>query len=381
MPRVAARARADKNGRVALPAHVTRAIGPSPARAEPHDAAAWLPVPDPLGLPPIEALLQETTAVDAIDLANTIDLVALESLVSPSPARAEPHDAAAWLPLPGDLHMLPPVEELRDPSPAVQAAVVAEAEAVVRDALAAAEAVVVVSPARAEPHDAAAWLPLPHIETLPELPQFVDAPSTANADDDQPGEKRRRRIARMLPPGRVLFIAFLASVTVIGATWAGSKLLAPAGSAVSLTVDGNHINVRTDAGTVRAFLALQHVHLAPGDTVDPSLGTHLHDGLPIHLVRAFAVSVDIDGKQRIVHTTEHSADALARPQARQPRRGAESAGPPRRRFLSGVPHPTRWATRARRPDRHLRLAVAHGGRAAPVVQRGPDWRRLRRARP
>ncbi len=313
----AVRARADKNGRVALPAHVTRAIGPSPARAQPHDAAAWLPVPDPLGLPSIETLLAQMPAVDAVDLPtmmdlpNAIDLAALEAFVSPSPARAEPHDAAAWLPLPDDLHMLPPLEELRDPRPEVQAAVIAEAEAVVRDALAAAQAVVVVSPARAEPHDAAAWLPLPNVEALPELHRFVEGPSTSNGDD-QPREKRRHRIARMLPPGRVLFIAFLASVTVVGATWMGSKILAPGGSAVSLMVDGRRISVRTDAGTVRTFLVRQHVRLAQGDTVDPSLDVHLHDGLPVHVVRAFAVTVDIDGKQEVVRTTEHSADALAR---------------------------------------------------------------------
>jgi len=43
--------------RTELPARIARTIGPSPARAEPHDAAAWLPVPDPHGLPSIETLL------------------------------------------------------------------------------------------------------------------------------------------------------------------------------------------------------------------------------------------------------------------------------------------------------------------------------------
>ena len=81
-----------------------------PRRAEPHDASAWFPVPDPHGLPSIEMLLEESRVADAEHRADAelIDLTAieanleaaLEGLVSPSPARAEPHDAAAWLPLP-----------------------------------------------------------------------------------------------------------------------------------------------------------------------------------------------------------------------------------------------------------------------------------------
>src|SRR5262249_26962544 len=105
--------------RPTLPAHVERKIGPSPARAEPHDAATWLPVPNPHALPTIEVLLGDvgTAVVDVDVAADTIDLTAIEAAVSPSPARAEPHDAAAWMPLPDDVDVLPPVHALLDPNP------------------------------------------------------------------------------------------------------------------------------------------------------------------------------------------------------------------------------------------------------------------------
>ena len=63
--------------RPALPAHVTSTIGPSPARAEPHDASTWLPVPDPHGLPTIEVLLDETRVVQisSDDDVDEIDLI------------------------------------------------------------------------------------------------------------------------------------------------------------------------------------------------------------------------------------------------------------------------------------------------------------------
>ena len=242
--------------RAALPAHVARTIGPSPARAEPHDAASWLPVPDPHGLPSIETLLEEATPV--VDLGDTVDLAALEAAVAPSPARAEPHDAAAWLPLPDDVDDLPSVDALLDPDPEVQAAVVAEAEAVVADALAAAEASSAPSPARAEPHDAAAWLPLPSTEALPSVTELLE--------DATPPPGIRRRLTGLLPGPRVFAIALLVVATVLGGGWAVTRLLAPAGSQVTLLVDGSRHDMRTEAKTVGALLKAQHVQLGSPTT-------------------------------------------------------------------------------------------------------------------
>jgi uncharacterized protein YabE (DUF348 family) len=322
--------------RPALPAHVARTIGPSPARAEPHDAAAWFPVPDPHGLPAIELLLVGGQTVDpgadtrpndatrfrtqrfeAFD-AGTIDLTAIEAVVSPSPARAEPHDAAAWLPL-DDLEDLPSIEELLAPTSGHPATVVAEAEAVVAEALAAATAAPPVgttaapdapvgtpapSPARAEAHDPSSWFPLPSPDELPPVTELLEA--------RPPARTVPPRRTRLLPAPRVLGVAVLVVLTALGGAWSLQRLTAPAGSQITLLVDGTRRDMRSDASTVGALLRRESVHLASDDVVLPSATSSLHDGLHIDVLRAFPVSVDIDGTVRTVRTVETSADKLAK---------------------------------------------------------------------
>src|SRR5262249_18255866 len=232
---------------------------------------------------------------------DVIDLSGLEAAVSPSPARAEPHDAAAWLPLPDDVDVLPPVEVLLDPHPEHQAAVVAEAEAVVADALAAAEASSAPSPARAEPHDPTTWLPLPSLEELPPVTELLEEgvpPGTP------PPAKRRHQY---LPAPRVRGIAVLVVLTALGGSWVFQQLTAPAGSEISLSVDGSRQAMRTQATTVGALLSERGVHLARGDVVVPAAHSALHDGLHVDVLRSFPVTVDVDGN---VRTVETSADKL-----------------------------------------------------------------------
>jgi resuscitation-promoting factor RpfB len=269
-----------------------------------------LPLPlDVQSLPSIQVLLDGHSVVPVrhpdADRGVDVDLVALEAIVSPSPARAEPHDASAWLPLPDDLHELPPVRELLAPAPEVQAAVVAEAEAVVQSALAAAEAVVAPSPARAEPHDASAWLPLPSIDELPPVPD------TRSGAAGAPAGPRRRRTGTA-PAARALFVILLVVATVVSGVWISQKLTAPAGSEVTLIVDGQRVQLRSEAATIGALLSARHVRLGVGDTVTPSRATGLSDGMHVDIVRAFPVTVDLDGKVRTVRTTATSADALGK---------------------------------------------------------------------
>ena len=311
-----------RHNRLALPGHVTRAIGPSPARAEPHDPSAWLPLPlDVQSLPSIQVLLDGHSVVpvrhtgpdrgDRGDRGVDVDLVALEAIVAPSPARAEPHDASAWLPLPDDLHELPPVRELLAPAPEVQAAVVAEAEAVVQSALAAAEAVVAPSPARAEPHDASAWLPLPSIDELPPVRELNADARPGEASAGAPIRPRRRRTGTA-PAARALFVILLVVATVVSGVWISQKLTAPAGSEVTLVVDGQRVQLRSEAATVGALLSARKVRLGTGDRVTPAPATGLSDGMHVDIARAFPVTVDLDGKVRTIHTTATSADALGK---------------------------------------------------------------------
>jgi uncharacterized protein YabE (DUF348 family) len=217
-----------------MPRMIAHSVRPSPARAVPYDPDSWLPVPDPAGLPSLEDLL-------------------LDARVSPSPARAEPHDPAAWLPLPDDLGSLPPLHELLAPSPEARAAI-DDTELVLRDAAAAAEAVVAPSPARAEPHDAAAWLPVPDPHTLVSIPEL-------EAGFDQSGfsRGRRRGTARLVSGFRSMLLILLVAATV----------------AVTLRVVSDN-------------------------------------GAPAVRATSFPVTVDLDGVIHTVNTTDRSAEGLMR---------------------------------------------------------------------
>jgi uncharacterized protein YabE (DUF348 family) len=221
--------------------------------------------------------------------------------IRPSPARAAPHDPESWLPLPIDLSALPPVSELLEPDPDVQVTVILEAEAVVHNALVAASSVVTLSPARAEPHDAATWLPLPDVFALPEV-----------STDVPPPPPLRQRVRHGLPPIRAFLIALVATALVVGAAWVGHQVTAPGGTQVSLSFDGHKVQTRTDATTVHQLLAERHVHLGTGDTVTPALAAGLHDGTRVNVERAFPVTIDFDGSVRTVLTTDREPAALAK---------------------------------------------------------------------
>ena len=109
----------------------------------------------------------------------------------------------------------------------------------------------------------------------------------------------------------MLGIALLVVVTVLAGGWAVTQLLAPAGSQITLVVDGTRIEMRTELASVGALLEAEHITLGPGDVVQPSAGSSLHDGLHVDVLRSFPVTVDIDGTVRTVRTVETSTAGLA----------------------------------------------------------------------
>jgi resuscitation-promoting factor RpfB len=224
----------------------------------------------------------------------------VRSAINPSPARAEPHDPDAWLPLPVDVDGLPPLSALLEPDPDFQVSVILEAEAVVHSAYVAASSVVMPSPARAEPHDAATWLPLPDVHALPEV-----------FPEPTPPPPLRHRVRHRLPAVRVFLIAVLASLFVVATAWVGHQLTAPAGSQVALSSNGHTFDGRTGAATVGELLAQHHVRLGPHDRVTPTVAASLHDGMRVTVERAFPVSIDFDGKVGAVLTTDRNATELA----------------------------------------------------------------------
>jgi hypothetical protein len=204
-------------------------------------------VPDPSALPAIEELT-------------------LDARVSQSPARAEPHDPDAWLPLPDDLDALPPVEVLLAPPPELQSSAVDEAEAIVRDAAAAAQAAVAPSPARAAPHDPAAWLPVPDPDTLVTLPEL----ETGEVSGALPHPRRRGRRATVA----------LGIVLVLAAAGAGAMRLLDSGAQapprvaantfpVTVDLDGVVHTVNTSARTPEALMAQMNVGKLVGLRTDP----------------------------------------------------------------------------------------------------------------
>jgi resuscitation-promoting factor RpfB len=250
---------------------------PSPARAEPHDAAAWLPLPEPDSLPPVEHLLAGDPAAEPVTPRDVPTL--------PSPARAAPHDETAWLPLP-EIDELPAIDELLTPTPGVE---VPPRRGV---------PVVVPSPARAEPHDAAAWLPLPDLHGLP-----------PNEGDGTPAPRHGRR--RRLPhiPVRAMFIALIVAAVLGGVGYGASRIL-DKGDDVELRVDGKVVSAETGVSSVGSFLREQKISLGEHDRVMPGPDAPIHNDMVVKVIRAFPVVVDFDGTSSTVFTTRSEPAAF-----------------------------------------------------------------------
>jgi uncharacterized protein YabE (DUF348 family) len=257
---------------------VADAVRESPARAEPHDASAWLPVPVPDVLPTVDELLTEDATSDAPPVREVV--------AQPSPARAEPHDETTWLPLP-EIDELPAIHELLEPT------FDAEVEEAVR------EIEVAPSPARAEPHDAAAWLPLPNDASLPDIEEL---PTGTDGADARTGTWARRR--KILRP---VLVGALVAATIIG----GIVLVPMAldgGRDVEVRVDGRQIATETGVTTVASFLTEQKIDIGEHDRVSPALRAPIRDGMTIRVFRAFPIAFDFDGVQSTVYTTFNSPD-------------------------------------------------------------------------
>ena len=81
---------------------------------------------------------------------------------------------------------------------------------------------------------------------------------------------------------------------------------------VTVSIDGRANTVVTRAGTVGDLLAAQGTVLHAGDRVVPGLSTQLRQGMPIHIVRAFPIVVDVDGVITEPRTTQRSVGGVRR---------------------------------------------------------------------
>ncbi|MEI8002673.1 MAG: transglycosylase family protein, partial [Actinomycetes bacterium] len=193
-------------------------------------------------------------------------------LAPPSPARARPHDATAWLPLP-DPGALPSIEELLTRAPWD-----------IHEAVG-------LSPGRAEPHDAASWLPLTAVG--------ADAPDGPDRPDGPDLRASVGPIARGWWGKALVGLLVVASVVVAGTVL---PRLTGSASTVDLSVDGVTRRLDTSAATVGSFLRDQHVRLARNDRVVPAPNAVLQDGVTVRVMRAFPITVDLDGEISTVRT-------------------------------------------------------------------------------
>ncbi len=268
-------------------AHVADVVRDSPARAEPHDALAWLPVPTPDSLPAVDELLAPPGSQEA-----TRPLVpsARESTAGlPGPGRAEPHDDAAWLPLP-DLSDLPSIDELLSPGDRVPAPTARDVTAV-------------PSPARAEPHDARAWLPLPDIEDLPEVADLVAPSGRRSWRGGPPADGGRPRTATRTRHPIRRFVTLVLVAATLGALYYGSQVVLDGGADIEVRVDGRLLQVETGVSTVAALLGERRIDLGAYDRVVPKPSAAVRDGMTVRILRAFAVAVDFDGTVATVYST------------------------------------------------------------------------------
>ena len=241
---------------------------------------------------------------------------------------------------------------------------VAEAEAVVADAARRGRGQLAPSPARAEPHDAATWLPLPEPGRAPaghRAPRGAPRPAP-------PADQRRR--TGTCPAPRVLGVAAARGASPCSAA-AGSatQLTRPRAarrSRSSSTAPASDDAHRASTPSARCSQA-QHVTLGAGDVVVPAARSGAARRPPRR--RAARVPRHRRRRRHRAHRA-HGRDQRRRTcakqlEAGQAHRGAQQPRPPR------TPAPTSCSARAsaasldgRQPDGHVRLAVAHRRRAA-----------------
>ena len=354
-------------------------IRPSPARAEPHDASTWLPVPDLDALPTIEVLLDDARARRRSRDVELIDLTAIEATIG-ARCRRRPPAPSPTTPPPGCRCPTTSTSSRRStpcstPTPTHQAAVVAEAEAVAAEALAVAEASSAPSPARAEPHDAATWLPLPSPEELrrrhrpagggPAGRDHAPPPPAPPLPARPPGPRRRGHGGAHRPRRRLARPAVDRPVRLRGhRSWSTAP-----GSRSAPTPTPSARSSPPPASTS-----------VPATSSSRRPTSALHDGIHVDVLRAFPVTVDVDGRVRTVRTVETSADKLAK-QLKLDKLTAVRNNPGRLAAGATVVYRTRVSGSLTIDDQKVtvRLAVAHRRRAAAVVQREAGRRGLRDA--
>ncbi len=211
---------------------------------------------------------------------------ALQHAVRPSPAREHAPEPDAWLPL-SDLGDLPALEELLANENLVESG----------------QTIAI----RLRARDPQPFEEPPHVQRARIAPSTA-APAPSPEAAPQPAPVGARRLARRRVRARRLRITFVGVLLVVALVVLPLVFL-PAERTVRLVVDGEERTVSARGATVADVVRAAGVWVGPYDRVSPALGARVASDVPIRVLRAHPMVVDVDGDVRTEWVV--SADAAA----------------------------------------------------------------------
>lgn len=226
--------------------------------------------------------------------------------VRPSPARIEAPEPAVWLPVGDASAALAGSTDTAAPTVDRDARGLAPADHEAREARAALDAELLTIEAAfwstsGRAFDAAVADPVPTGVGPTEAPTPRPQPLAQPAPARVRAQRTRHRLEWI---GAVLLI--------LAVTIGLARILGPADPIryVPLSVDGIATTVQTRGADVADVLQEAGVVLAPADRVVPAADARLDGDTAIRVLRAFPVTVDLDGRTRTVRTTRRTASRL-----------------------------------------------------------------------
>ena len=238
-----------------------RVIRPSPARAAAPEPDVWLPI------------LDVTGELAVLDLAGEFDSIALEETRHNLDRELAEIEADFWRTAPSRLE----------------------------------DAVALIDVPTLFPLERPTRAAFPHVEFMalqPVTPVAV-RPSADLANEQGTIWIRYRR--RMLETA--LVVCLVAAIATIAPSFLAPS---PPVLGVTLTVDGTTTEIETRSSTVKALMVEHQVHLGAADRTIPAAGQELSTGIPVRVLRAFPMTLDVDGSKRTVDTTRRSISGLKR---------------------------------------------------------------------
>lgn len=291
---------------------------PSPARLAAPEPDAWLPIHLTASIAVVEDLVVE----ERIDFTGEVELLNLEEGRVDLDRELEQLESAFWRAaeaahpfLTGELPVVTPDPEPersggepRRSEPTAPTPPQPEANEV---------AEVAREPRRSEPTARPPVSPSANGDAEKAVAEVADLEPLpvpeeyAQVRPNRPAIARHRRAVRLRRRIMATAITVVVAAGLIGVTARAFGSNHPRRD-VTVSIDGRASSIVTRAGTVGDLLAAEGVVLHRGDRVVPSVSSPLRQGMPIHIARAFPLTVDVDGVVTPRRTTHRSVAGLRR---------------------------------------------------------------------